>query len=101
MNTLEHLKAEAKIRWGEDIGPKSPQRHQEKILCEILEHTHTQTIQSVRERVEAKLVPEEHDEPCDGYCNESACYLPAKIERNRALTDLLKDLEAPVEGDGV
>jgi len=55
----------------------------------LLEIEHTQTTQSVRERVEKRFVP------------LPATYMTAKEANryNQALTDLLKDLEAPVEGD--
>ena len=52
----------------------------------LIEHTHTQTIQSVRERVE-------------GYRSNTDS-ASAQI-KNRLIDTLLKDLEAPVEGDGV
>jgi hypothetical protein len=36
-------------------------------------------------RLESLKEEETHDEPCDGYCQESACYLPDRIVKNRIL----------------
>jgi hypothetical protein len=43
----------------------------------------------LREEVVKMMMVEVHDEPCDGYCSESACYLPDKIHKNRVLADVL------------
>ena len=63
----------------------------EKDLDHLIEHTYTQTIQSVRERVEGMRQVEEIDDYDGGY-NHAL---------DNVLLELSKDLEAPVEGDGV
>jgi len=91
MTTLEHLKAEARTKASAiDVIPPFQFSGAARIysftdtdLNRLIEHTHTQTIQSVRERIKrAKAVSGQDD---------------ILISRD----DLLKDLEAPVEGDNV
>jgi len=97
MNTLERLKTEARDELKEEVRllVVKAWREEQSVtsavdeIMKLIEHTHTQTIQSVRERVK-KLRPQNYLGRMgymEGYDN--------------ALDDLLKDLEAPVEGDGV
>ena len=92
MNTLERLRAEAKEKatsssYQNYDGKLKNYTFKEENLDHLIEHTHTQTIQSVRERIEGMRYPAEFPDFDGGY--------------NSALDDLLKDLEAPVEGNGV
>ena len=89
---LEQLKAEARekyVQHSPEIGDYMDSFGARE-LDHLIEHTHTQTIQSVRERVEK--LKKEDDECIKGQVHRAY---------NQALTDLLKDLKAPVEGEGV
>lgn len=108
MNTLGTLKAQARLKGKYKAEDKFT--HLEHTftfsgneLDEIIEHTHTQTIQSVRERVSA-LEKRNHNCGCSAERHRSGCdgdiYMEGYNEAIEALTDLLKDLEAPVEGVG-
>jgi hypothetical protein len=106
MNTLEQLSDDI-ANWMCEYGPDGHCDGHETIAKLVyekyIEHTHTQTIQSVRERVEARMIDQsprdKHDTKC-GHCGGFPTICGCK-EYNQALADLLKDLEAPVEGDNV
>jgi hypothetical protein len=109
MNTVEHLKAEAREKYFTDDvsfgirlrmkttrvdGKQFYKTVTESDIADLIEHTHTQTIQSVRERIEGR-----RREVGQNVWDEEGLDI-FKAGYNQALTDLLKDLEAPVEGDG-
>jgi len=109
---LEHLKAEAREKFWEKIGEKKPNLvpiTTNNLIDHLIEHTHTQTIQSVRERVEAqhRAVEQAIIEEADyekqhlGLKTYNDRYYDRKAVNDSWKADLLKDLEAPVEGDNV
>lgn len=98
--TLEHLRAEAREKFRQlpqpAIFPAALVNHEKQIealIDTLIEHTHTQTIQSVRERIKDKIWVVQATDDAHRFYQVK--------DHNHALEDLLKDLEAPVEGDGV
>lgn len=107
MNQLEHLKA---IAWKQHVKDmdkfafRDAQRYKDA-FNQVIEHTHTQTIQSVREMVAAKMRETDIEKALGDYAKLAMTldggqeFAIRTDQNNRTLTDLLKDLEAPVEGD--
>ncbi len=63
--------------------------HEEKVRDE----RDTYWKERVRKEVEGMKQSETHEDHCDGYCNESACYLPDRRTSNRTLDKLLDNLK--------
>ena len=62
-------------------------------LMALLTSRDTYWKERVEKEVEGMKQSETHEDHCDGYCNESACYLPDRRTSNRTLDKLLDNLK--------
>lgn len=64
-----------------------------RVVKEFIDSRDTYWKERVRKEVEGMKQSETHEDHCDGYCNESACYLPDRRTSNRTLDKLLDNLK--------